>query len=324
MKPWKHLTTPLLATVFACASGGSASGPGPEATPAPSAAPSPAAKPSASGGKALEEAKKLARDGKLPEARAAAEKVAAESPNVEEAHLLAASIASMAGDAAGAKAAIERGLAALPQSAQLHHEYGMNALEANQMPLAVKELEESLKLFGPRRGADVLADLAYAYLFVDRLDDAEKLAGEARGIDPKLYAPAFTHGEALLRLKRFPEAAKAYQAAAALQPDDPLPRTRLAAALMKAKDFAGAVPVLESVQKTASAEEKPSLLAALAQCYLETGRPKDAVATAKQASELNPSDPNLLSLLADAEEAAGDKAAAKKTRAKIPSGGKKK
>lgn len=316
------LTLPLLSWAAGCASGGAS--PTPAApTPSPSAA-APAKPRPIGSNKTLENAKRLARENKLAEARAEAEKAVAEVPTSEEAHLLATSLASMAKDSPGAKAAVDRGLAAIPESAELHHVAGMLALEANQMEAAAKLLEESVRLFGAKRSAQVLADCAYAYLFVGRLEDAERLAAEARKADPKDFASAFTHGEALLRLKRFADAAKAYSAAAELSPDDPLPRTRLAAAFMKAGDFAAAAPVLEQALKKAPDDEKSGLHAALAQAYLETKRPKEAVAEAELALSGSPNEPNLLSLLADAQEAAGDKTAAKKTRGKIPSGGKKK
>lgn len=267
---------------------------------------------------ALESAKKKARDGDLAGAATDAERAIAEAPGQAEPYLLLASVRGMQEDAAGTRAALEQGLAAVPRSMALHHALGMLLLEAGDNPGALRELEQAKALLGVEKNGEVYADLAYAYLFAGKLDEAEKLAAEARALDGKAYAPAFTHGEALLRLKRYPEAVKAYRAASELAPDQALPQQRLASALMKSGDFAGAVPVLA---KLVSAKgDDAGLQAAYAQALLESGRPKDALAPAQAALALAPDQAPLRELLATVQEAAGDKAAAKKTRA----GGKKK
>jgi len=295
--------------------GGSTPPPAPSPTPAASAAPAP--KRGGAKSAALESAKKKARDGDLPGAAADAEKAIGETPGDAEAYLLLASVQGMQEDGASARKTIDRGVAAVPSSWALHHALGMSALEAQDTEGAVKALEEARRLIGKEKNGELAADLAYAYLFAKRLEDAERLAKEARAIDPRAFAAAFTHGEALLRLGRFKEAAEAYKTASEVQPEDPLPKSRVATSLMKANDYPGAGAVLE---KLVAQKADPMWLAQLAQCYIETDRPKDAVKAAEKALAAAPDSAPYRELLAAAQEAAGDKAGAKKTRA----GGKKK
>lgn len=269
----------------------------------------------------LESAKKKARDGDLAGAAADAETAIAQAPDEAEPYLLLASVRGLQEDAAGARAALDKGLAAVPRSMPLHHASGMFLLETGDVAGAVRELEQAKALLGVERNVEVTADLAYAYLFAQRLADAEKLASEARSIDARAYAPAFTHGEALFRLGKFKEAAEAYRTAADISPDEAIARERLAWALLKQDDFAGAVPVLEKL--VAAHGEEPRLRAALAQALLETKRAKEAVPHAEKALALAPDQAQFRELLAASQEAAGDKAAAKKTRAG-GAGGKKK
>ncbi len=320
-----HLASLLLATTGFAACAGSTPAPAPSASASPAATPRPlppGVGPKRGGGKAglaaLESAKKKARDGDLAGAATDCETAIAQAPGETEPYLLLASVRGLQEDAAGVKAALDQGLAAAPRSMALHHAMGMFLLESGQVEPAVRSLEQAKALLGVEKNVEVIADLAYAYLFAKRLEDAEKLAAEARALDARAFAPAFTHGEALFRLGKFKAAAEAYRVAADIQPDDELPRARLASALMKADDFAGAVPVLEKL--VAAKGDDPGLRAALAQALLETERAKEAVPHAEKALALAPDQAALRELLATAQEAAGDKAGAKKTRA----GGKKK
>lgn len=273
--------------------------------------------------RAVEDAKKSARANQLDEARDACARAIAADPRNEEAYLLSSSISEMKEDQAGSKAALEQGLAQLPQSAALRHAHGMFALERQEIELAVRELEAARRFAGSREKAEILADLAYAYLFANRLEDAEKIAKESRTLDSKAYAAAFTHGEALFRLARFDAAAEAYRAAAALAPDDPLPRSRLASSLMKSGDFAGAIEPLEALLKTE--KESPARLhAALAQAKLELKRGGEALRHAEEAVRLAPKESAYLELLAKIQESNGDQKGAKATRKKLAGRGKAK
>lgn len=311
MPAWSNVVGVLLVLLAGCASG-------PEPQPdkdQPPTAGTPPRRPGGGGG-ALEAAKKRARDGDVEGAVQAARQAVTEQPRSEEAHLLLASLLGLQDDTAGAVAAIDEGLSSIPSSAALHHAKGMTALESDDLKTAVDELEQARTFARPEQRAEILADLAYAYLFSGKTEDAEKLATESRALDPKSYAAAFTHGEALLRLGRFADAAEAYQAAATISPDEVLPRSRLVTALMKSGNFKEAVPALEALLPLE--KENPARIhAALAQSKLELGQAKEAVKHAQKAVELQPDEDSYRALLADCQDAAGDKKGAKATRAKL-------
>jgi tetratricopeptide (TPR) repeat protein len=290
-----------LAIFFGCASG-------PE--PAPPQKPDdetlPASVPSSRKSGALEAAKKRAREGDLAGAISASKEAIAEDPRSEEAHLLLSSLHEMGGDRLAAEKALRGGIEKLPGSAELHHALGMNLLEGGDSAMAVAELEKAKELGGGNQKAELLADLAYAYLFTNKLEDAERLAGEARKLDPKGYAAAFTHGEALLRLERWREAAEAYRVAIQASPDESLPKARLATALIKTGDFQGALEPLEQLLKTEK-DDPARIHAAIAHAKLQLGLPKEAVAHAKSAVELAPKIEAYKKLLSEAQAAAGEK-----------------
>ncbi len=324
----RHLAPAVVATTFACATTGGAPSAGSPSAGAPSAgspsatAPRPGAptRPGVSKSRAgLDEARKLAKANDLAGAKRAVDKVVSENPEDEEAYLLGASLASMLNEAAETDRYLAVGLAKIPKSGLLHHAKGMALLERGDAAGAVQSLETARTL-APTNG-DVLADLAYAYVFVQRFADAKSTGAAARKLTPTSYAAAFAHGEALYRLDEHAAAIEAFEAATKIDPSERVPRARLAGCYLKTNAPAKAIPLLEGLTSDAQATdpaERARMLAGLAQAYLAVSRPQDAVTTARAAVELQPKEPTLLGVLADAQEAAGDKAAAKATRAKLP------
>jgi superkiller protein 3 len=300
----------------ACASS-NAESPGPS-QPAAQAAPPPRRPgPKASGGgpsgAQLEKAKKAARDGDLDGASTAVKEALAQDDKNEAAYLLLASLCSMKGDKDCVEQVCEQGLAALPESSGLLHARGMFLLENQKLDPAVVDLE---KAHGLSQGKDpeIEADLAYAYVFANRLDDAERLANAARKLAPGSFAAAFTLGEALFRKERIKEALAAYQDAVKLSPNDETALRRLALALGKDDQHQPALEVYDQLLKTTP---DPMLHAARAGELIKLGRPKEAVDAMKEALKLAPNEPKLLELLLRAQDAAGDKKGAKATRAQI-------
>jgi Flp pilus assembly protein TadD len=319
----RHLAPPTLAVTFACATpAGAPSGGASGAAPPTATAPRPGApaRPGQSKARAgLDEARKLAKANDLAGAKRAVDKVVSENPEDEEGYLLGASLASMLEEATETDRYLATGLAKIPKSGLLHHAKGMALLERGDAAGAVASLETARGL-APTNG-DILADLAYAYVFVQRFADAKTTGAAARKLAPTSYAAAFAHGEALYRLDEHAAAIEAFEAASKLDPSERVPRARLAGCYMKTNTPAKAIPLLEGLTSDARATEpaeRARMLAGLAQAYLAVSRAPDAVTTARAAVELQPKEPAYLGVLADAQEAAGDKAGAKATRAKLP------
>jgi len=260
----------------------------------------------------LEAAKKLARDGDLTGAAAQARRAAELDPRLQEAYLLLGSLCSVAGDAPCARDAYRQGLEALPTASDLHHALGMLELEAGATADAVKSLEEAHRLTGAKN-PDIASDLAYAYVFVKRLDDAERLAQQARKAAPKSFAAAYTLGEVLLRKGRPAEAVEAFEAALTISSTEPAAKKRLAAAHAANGAHAKALTIYDEL-RTGPAAKDPRVHAATAGVLLELGRAKDAVTAMESAVALAPKNRRLLELLLHTQEQAKDKKAARRTK----------
>ena len=272
-------------------------------------------KASTPGAEKIATAKKRARDGDLDGAAAAAREAAALDPRLEEAYWLLGSLCSLRADAAGARAAYADGLGQLPASSALHHAVGMLELEGGALPMAVAALERAHELTGGK-SAEIGSDLAYAYVFVERLDDAERLAGGARKADPKSFAAAYTHGEVLLRKRKAALAVAAFEAALQITPNEPSARRRLAAAHAANGDAAAALTIYDALRAGPSASD-PRIHAAAAGVLLELGRASEAVSAMQAAIRLAPDNPRLLELLLHTQEQAGETKAAKRTRKQL-------
>ncbi len=260
---------------------------------------------------ALEEAVKHARDGDATAARAAARRAIGEDPRLEEAHLLLGSLCAIERDLAGAGAAYDAGLAALPRSAALHHARGMLQLETGDAKGAVGTLETARGL--APADPEIGADLAYASLFVERAADAESLARSVRAAEPRSFAAAYAHGEALLKLDRPRDAAEAFSAARGIAPEDRSAGRRLAHAWMQAGETDKAIEVYTALLAGDGASD-PRTRASAASALLAAGRAKEATVQARAALELAPDHPQLLELLAECLEKSGDRAGAKAAR----------
>ena len=259
-------------------------------------------------------AKKLARDGDLAGAAEQVKAALALDASLEEAHLLAGSLAELQGDAKGAAAAYDAGLTAVPRSAALHHARGMLSLEASNLAAAIEHLSAADGLV-KSKDADIAADLAYALIFANRLEDAEGHARNARALAPKKFAAAFTLGEVLLRKKAFKEAAQVFKEAADLKPDEPVARRKLAAALDKAGDAKSALAVYDGLLREDAKD--PRVHAGRAGALLSLGKNKEAVRAMKAAVDLAPDSRRLLELLLHTQKQAKDKKGARKTRKRL-------
>lgn len=262
----------------------------------------------------LNQAKRRAAQGDLTECIGLSRRAIEEDASFEEAYLLLGSASAMAGDATGELEAYRQGLAAIPQSATLHDELGMAELGRGDIERAIEALEKARSL--SRAGdAKILADLAYAYTFAHRTDEAEALAKTARNLDPNCFQCAMAYGEVLRQKKAFERAAESFAAAAKLAPDDPAPKVSLA----KVRYLAGqATEALELYDGLLEAmPDEPALLTQSSQVLLALKRSQEAVERLTAADRLAPKTPAILRLLIEAQTQAGDRNAAQKTKEKL-------
>lgn len=262
----------------------------------------------------LAAAKRLASSGDTDAAITETEKVIGARPQLEEAYSLLSALFAMTEDAAGSRAALDRGLSALPESASLLHARGMLRLEAEDTDGALADLEAARGHARPASG-ELLADLAYAYLVAQRHQEAEATARQAAELDPKAYAPAFVLGEALLLGQRPKEAIPAFQRAVAAAPEETSAQRRLAKAHNLAGEHETALQILDRL--IAASPEEPMLRAEAAGALVNLGRAKEAVSYLEKAIELAPKERALYVFLEKAQTAAGDKKGAKATKKKL-------
>ena len=315
----QRLVPPFLAWPLLLACATATSGP-PVSDGAPPPAPpprGPSPSPRGPGSAQLEKAKKLARANDVDGAIAATRAAIAEGGGLETAHLLLASLCGIKQDNACVAQALEGGLAELPQSTELLHARGMYFLESGEVPPAIADLERAQELT-TGKDPDIAADLAYAYVFVGRIDEAELLAAAARRAAPRSFAAAYAHGEALIRKDRAKDALEAYQAALAIEPGNALAKRRVALALSKQGEDAKALAIYVELIKSGE-DQDPGLHAASAGALIKLGRADEAVKAMRAAVQLAPKERKYLELLLRAEEAAGDKKGAKSTKAKLDS-----
>jgi tetratricopeptide (TPR) repeat protein len=282
--------------------------------------------PSSGGGgqRELEEARKAARAKDFDTAIAKAQAAIEKNPNLEEAYLLLADSCAMKDDGACERQAYDRGIAALPRSAALLDERGLWFVKQGDMKSAVKDLEGAAEI-SQNRDAKILADLAYTYIFVDRLADAESLASKACEIDPKSYEAANALGEVLLHEKKAKEAIAALKSADKNAPDDDVRtdlRAHLALAYSLNNQHEDALAIYEALLKNGG-RENPLIHVQIAGELMKLNRAKDAVGHMQEALKKSPDDVRFLSLLMQTQEKAGDKKGAQATKKRLEALGAK-
>ncbi|MBI2375432.1 MAG: tetratricopeptide repeat protein [Deltaproteobacteria bacterium] len=293
MRSWFGAT--FVGCLVGCASAPPAEAPAAVAT-------TPRASASGRGGRAeLDRARSLAQKEETEEAIGAAQKAIELDPNLEDAYLLLASLCDLAERGACVHETLERGLMALPRSAELWHVKGMMQLEDTDPSAAVKTLKEAHELAG-KKDAEIAADLAYALIFVESLAEAEEVARLARSLAPRAFAPAYTHGEALLRLGRGEAAVDALEAALGAEGADArVARRRLGDARLMSGDPQRA---LEDYRASIEGDGTADLHVSIAAALMRLGRPTEAVDEMKKAATIAPSDARVKALLLEAEKAA--------------------
>ena len=228
-------------------------------------------------------------------------------PTLERGYLLAGSLCGLKQDLACEAAFYDRGLKALPGSAELMTARALLHLQQGEYDRAVTLYERAIRI---EEKADTLADLAYAYVYVDRLQDAHKLAQRAVRLDDTCFACWMALGQVELSRRAFPTSLQAFQRARALRPDDPDASRQVAKALFLTGQRGRASALYESLVAASPSDLRLRLQAA--RVAIETERFDDATKHLRAAQAAQPEQDRLLKLLAKAQREAGAKAPVRK------------
>ena len=306
----------LLLCSAACASGGSKP-PANAAKPAPKPRPprrigvGPGQRP---GQAELESAIKAAKGGDLDLAIKRSNDAIEKNPNLEHAYLLLGSSCAMKQDLDCERAAYERGLEALPRSAALKRELGLWYLQQGDIPKAVTNYEAAHELSGGK-DAGTMADLAYAYVYAGRLDEAETLAARAVKLDGKCFTCAMSLGQARLTKRDFAGAVEAYESARTLEPKSSDAQHSLAKAYFLAGKHDEAARLYEDLIRARPDDYR--LRVQTAQVAMARKRYREAVEHLQVVAEANPKQKPLLELLLQAQTKAKDRKGAAATKKKL-------
>ena len=271
----RYATIILVLLFTACASGSAPKSSPAETTTKARKPRRPSIAPGRAPGQAeLEAAVAAAKAGQLDQGYERCLAALKKNPNLEHAYLLAGSICAMKGDVVCERQQYEDGLNALPRSSALLRERGLLHLQEGQYAEAVAKYELATEITGGR-SPEALADLAYAYVYVDRLKEADVLAKTATSLDPKCFTCQMALGQVKLSNKDFPAAVAAFAAARDLRPKDPDARRSEA----KAHFLAGQVEQAGTLYEALVAEypDDGRLLVQAAQVAMAAGRHSDAV-----------------------------------------------
>lgn len=247
----------------------------------------------------MKQARAAARDGNLEAGAEWAQRAAAADPELEEAYLLWASCCEQLGDLACAKAGYDAGLENISGSATLLRESGLLALQAGDVETAVQKLEASLSR---EPSPQTKTDLAFAYLFSEREEDADALTAEVVGEAPECFTCWMGRAEVLTRLGQHPGAVDAYRRAAGLEPDDVDAKAGLAKALFRTGDAMASLALFE--QLVAAEPQDVRLRVQAAQVASAAGKPDRAVEHLEVVAELMPDDPQVQQALQKARDEA--------------------
>jgi len=163
--------------------------------------------------------------GQLRDAVKSLERAAALDPDRAERHENLGTALLLAQRTDDAIAALRRASMLAPDDAVVRSNLGAAYLASGQPTLAAVELQIAVA-----RAPDVAAhhaNLGQAKLLTGQLDAAATELGAAVKLDPKLTSAWLNLGNVLAKKDLYPDARKAYEAARALEPDDPTVRGAL-------------------------------------------------------------------------------------------------
>ncbi len=298
-------TTLALVTLIACANTNEAATTRPaESAPSKAASMSPAT--------AMKKARALAREGELASAAQWAQRASELDPRAEDAYLLWGSCCEQTGDLDCARRAYDQGLAAMPRSALLLRESGLVALQREDVTDAVAKLERSVEI---EASAEARSDLAFAYLFAGRPEDALTSSSGAVTEEPTCFLCWMARAEILTRTGDVTASVTAYEKAVSLQPEDVDARAGLAKAYYRTGRSQDAFSLFEKL--IGEQPEDLRLRVQGSQAAMAAGQPARAVEHLEVVAAGLPDDRGVLEALLRAQVAAGQDAAAAVTRTKL-------
>ena len=221
--------------------------------------------------------------------------------------LLLASAYAEAGRGAEAESVLEAAARTYPASADVRAELGRLRLATGRAEEALPELTEASRL-NPR-SAETQLDLGRAYETLGKLDEAETAYRAAARLAPKLPRTHYALGRLLLRRGKRAEAEaelEIHQAAyerglkRVSETDALTGELALGWARLKDGDAPGALQIFEALP------ESPDSLIGKGEALGRMGRHREAVRALEHARSLDPGDPRVASLLADARSRAAE------------------
>ena len=210
----------------------------------------------------------LSERGDKSEAREAFEKATAADPSLFAAWYRLAMVRRELRDLPGTAAAAERAARLDPSNGAVLAYLGETLVRLGRQEEALKALREAERL-DPKNGL-ALQGLCMYYGMRGEPGKALGYAERALEINPAAPESWSNKGYSLLKLKRYPEAAKAFETAIRLKPDLPNPWINLGEAYLRQQQLGKAIGALEKA--IALAPAAPDARLYVAQAYTASGQ----------------------------------------------------
>jgi len=194
------------------------------------------------------------------------------------------------GDAQGAEPVLKALLLRYPHNAEALESLGLIYAEQHLIQRAVPLLEAACS--AQPSSPTVFENLGITYLKLGRNSDALRVLQRAAVLEPDARHEAMV-GTALMGLKRYAEAAQAFQAVSEADPTDRNSRYQWALALFQLGDPERAVQRIQSVPVADSSAQEQILLGDI---HERQGRSVEAVNAYRSAVRMNPSEENVNAL----------------------------
>jgi tetratricopeptide (TPR) repeat protein len=194
------------------------------------------------------------------------------------------------GDAQGAEPALKVLLQRYPHNAEVLESLGLIYAEQRQILKALPLLESACS--AQPLSPTVFENLGITYLKLGRNADALRVLRQAAVLEPDARHEAMI-GTALMGLKRYGEAAQAFQVVSQADPADQNSRYQWALALLQSGD---SVQAAERIQSVAIGDSSAQEQALLGDIHERQGRYLEAVNDLRSAVHMNPSQENVNAL----------------------------
>jgi arylsulfatase A-like enzyme/Flp pilus assembly protein TadD len=239
------------------------------------------------------EAQKLVKENRRDEAEALLRALFAEDPHFIPVTDDLADLLFSEKRADGIREVFDRAIAQNPQSAAIRISYGGYLVRLDAAAAALVELRAAEPLAGPQESELLYFTFASAYGRLEKFDEAVACFRRVLDLEPENFEAARLLGYTLMRLRRFAEALKAFQAAEKGIPQDPRLLEDTAMTYAEIKDFEAAKKYFE---KTVAVRPSAVIYANYALACAETGDYSRAVALMQTAMARRDATPELKSL----------------------------